>query len=90
MAVAVSRPGLHEVDQRAVLVVGFYLGRRLGLIVVVGDDNNDFIFIGSSREFEAPRDGTLFLGVNEGNLEDNSGAFETKVEIEAIDATAQK
>ncbi len=60
------------------------------LIAVIGDDNNDFIFIGSSREFEAPRDGTLFLGVNEGNLNDNSGAFDTTVEAEPTDVTAQK
>ncbi|MEP6923029.1 MAG: LecA/PA-IL family lectin [Pyrinomonadaceae bacterium] len=60
------------------------------LIAVIGDDNNDFIFIGSNRDFVAPRDGTLFLGVNEGNLNDNSGAFDTTVEAEATDATAQK
>lgn len=52
------------------------------LIAVIGDDNNDFIFIGSSREFTATRDGALFLGLNEGNLNDNSGAFEVSIEIE--------
>lgn len=52
-----------------------------GLIAVIGDDNNDFIFIGAEREFVATRDGALFLGVNEGNLNDNSGAFDVKVEI---------
>jgi hypothetical protein len=52
-----------------------------GLIAVVGDDNNDFIFIGNSREFTATRDGALFLGVNEGNLNDNTGAFDVKIEI---------
>lgn len=52
-----------------------------GLIAVVGDDNNDFIFIGSAREFTATRDGALFLGVNEGNLNDNSGVFEVKIQI---------
>lgn len=51
------------------------------LIAVIGDDNNEFIFIGANREFVAERDGALFLGVNEGNLDDNSGAFEVKVEI---------
>jgi hypothetical protein len=51
------------------------------LIAVIGDDNNDFIFIGSSREFTATRDGALFLGINEGNLDDNSGFFNVKVEI---------
>jgi hypothetical protein len=51
------------------------------LIAVIGDDNNDFIYIGSSREFTAGRDGALYLGVNDGNLNDNSGAFDVKVEI---------
>jgi PA-IL-like protein len=54
------------------------------LIAVIGDNNNDFIFIGSSREFIAQRDGILFLGVNEGNLNDNSGAFETSIEVEDV------
>lgn len=53
-----------------------------GLIVVIGDDNNDFIFVGNSYEFIAQRDGHLFLGVNEGNLGDNSGSFDVKVEID--------
>lgn len=52
-----------------------------GLIAVIGDNNNDFIFIGDSKEFVAPRDGALFLGINEGNLDDNSGAFDVKIEI---------
>lgn len=60
------------------------------LIAVIGDDNNDFIFVGSTRDFEAPRDGTLFLGINEGNLNDNSGAFDTNIEAEAVETTAQK
>jgi hypothetical protein len=51
------------------------------LIAVIGDDNNDFLFIGSEREFTAERDGSLFLGVNEGNLADNTGSFDVKVEI---------
>ncbi|MDQ4122093.1 MAG: hypothetical protein M3209_11690 [Acidobacteriota bacterium] len=59
------------------------------LIAVIGDDNNDFIFIGNSREFIAQRDGMLFLGVNEGNLDDNSGAFDTTIEAEPLN-TAKK
>lgn len=51
------------------------------LIAVIGDDNNDFIYVGAEREFTATRDGALFLGVNEGYLEDNSGAFNVKIEI---------
>jgi hypothetical protein len=51
------------------------------LIAVIGDDNNDFIYIGSSREIKAERDGALFLGINEGKLDDNSGALDIKIEI---------
>ena len=51
------------------------------LIAVIGDDNNDFMFIGSGREFTAERDGSLFLGVNEGNLNDNGGSYDVKIEI---------
>lgn len=53
-----------------------------GLIAVIGDDNNEFIFVGQTVEFTATRDGALFLGVNEGNLADNTGAFDVKVEID--------
>jgi hypothetical protein len=53
-----------------------------GLIAVIGDDNNDFIYIGSSNEFIAQRDGALFLGVNEGLLDDNSGSYEVTIEID--------
>lgn len=52
------------------------------LIAVIGDDNNEFIYIGLSNEFVATRDGALFLGVNEGNLNDNTGAFDVKIEID--------
>lgn len=51
------------------------------LIAVIGDDNNDFIYIGSEREFTATRDGALFLGINEGYLDDNTGSFSVTVEI---------
>jgi len=54
------------------------------LIAVVGDDNDDFIAVGASREFFAPRDGRLFLGVNEGNLEDNTGSYDVVIEVEPV------
>ncbi|MBD0372258.1 MAG: hypothetical protein ICV60_15555 [Pyrinomonadaceae bacterium] len=54
------------------------------LIAVIGDDNDDFILIGRSREFTAQRDGVLFLGVNEGNLNDNTGGFDAIIEAEAV------
>lgn len=53
-----------------------------GMIAVIGDDNNDFIFVGSSVEFTATRDGALFLGVNEGYLDDNSGSYDVNIEID--------
>lgn len=53
-----------------------------GMIAVIGDDNNDFIFVGSSIEFTATRDGALFLGVNEGYLDDNSGSYDVSIEID--------
>ena len=53
-----------------------------GLIAVIGDDNNEFIYVGQTIEFTATRDGALFLGVNESNLNDNTGAFDVTVEID--------
>ncbi len=52
------------------------------LIAVIGDDNNDFIYVGMERTFTAERDGALFLGVNDGNLNDNAGAFDVTIEID--------
>jgi hypothetical protein len=54
-----------------------------GLIAVIGDDNDDFIFVGRGHDFVAQRDGVLFLGINEGNLADNTGAFDVVIEAEA-------
>jgi hypothetical protein len=54
------------------------------LIAVVGDDNDEFIAVGASREFYAPRDGRLFLGVNEGNLDDNTGSYDVVIEVEPL------
>jgi hypothetical protein len=72
--------GLPSVQDREKLMRNQPTG---GLIAVIGDDNDEFIFIGSSRDFVAQRDGVLFLGVNEGNLGDNSGTFEVVIEAEA-------
>jgi hypothetical protein len=77
----VSTPaGLTGVQDNEKLMRSYPTG---GLIAVIGDDNDDFIFIGNSREFIAQRDGVLFLGVNEGNLSDNTGAYDVVVEAEA-------
>ena len=73
--------GLPRVNDENKLMRGEPTG---GLIGVIGDDNDEFIFIGNDTEFEAKRDGVLFLGVNEGNLNDNSGTYDTVVEAEAV------
>lgn len=52
-----------------------------GLIAVIGDDNNDFVFVGQSTEFVSKHNGILFLSVNEGNLKDNNGAFVARVKV---------
>ena len=70
--------GVWDLDDNEKLLKSVPTG---ALIAVIGDDNNEFIYIGSEREFTASRDGALFLGVNEGNLNDNTGIFEVKVEI---------
>lgn len=57
------------------------------IIAVIGDDNDDFIFIGARREFIAQRDGVLFLGVNEGNLNDNTGSYDVIIDAEAMGGT---
>jgi hypothetical protein len=51
------------------------------LIAVVGDDNDDFVFVGKATEFVSSHNGILFLSVNEGNLKDNSGAFVARVKV---------
>lgn len=51
------------------------------LIAVVGDDNDDFVFVGKATEFASPHNGILFLSVNEGNLKDNTGAFVARVKV---------
>ncbi|MCM3874519.1 MAG: hypothetical protein ND895_27825 [Pyrinomonadaceae bacterium] len=53
------------------------------LIAVIGDDNDDFILIGTRKDFVAQRDGVLFLGVNEGDLNDNTGTYDVVIEAEA-------
>ena len=70
--------GLYDLEDNAKLLKSVPTG---ALIAVIGDDNNEFIYIGTEREFVAARDGSLFLGVNEGNLNDNKGSFDVKVEI---------
>ncbi|MEO8649885.1 MAG: LecA/PA-IL family lectin [Acidobacteriota bacterium] len=75
-----SPSGLYDLEDEGKLLRNVPTG---ALIAVIGDDNNDFIYIGSERQFTATRDGALFLGVNEGDLTDNTGTFDVKVEISA-------
>ena len=51
------------------------------LIAVIGDDNDNFIYIGKTAEFTAANNGVLFLSVNEGELKDNNGSYRAKVKI---------
>jgi hypothetical protein len=60
------------------------------LIAVIGDDNDDFLLIGPRREFIAQRDGVLFLGVNEGDLADNTGTYDIVIEAEASGGSARQ
>jgi hypothetical protein len=72
-----SPDGLSLADSRKLVAA-----RPTGaLIAVVGDDNDDFIFVGSAIAFVAPHNGILFLSVNEGNLKDNTGAFVARVKV---------
>ncbi|MBL8124645.1 MAG: hypothetical protein JNJ39_11105 [Blastocatellia bacterium] len=73
-----SPSGQYDLEDNTKLLKSVPTG---ALLAVIGDDNNDFLYIGSSREFVAERDGALFLGINEGDLNDNSGSFEVKIEI---------
>lgn len=73
-----SPSGLYDVEDSGKLLKSVPTG---ALIAVIGDDNNEFIYIGAEREFTASRDGVLFLGLNEGNLNDNTGSFNVKIEI---------
>ncbi|HEY2867315.1 MAG TPA: hypothetical protein VGJ02_09505 [Pyrinomonadaceae bacterium] len=70
--------GLPDLDDNQKLLKAVPTG---ALIAVIGDDNNDFIYVGESREFTAARDGALYLGVNEGDLTDNKGSYDVKIEI---------
>jgi hypothetical protein len=69
--------GLPSTDSRKLIA-----GKPTGaLIAVVGDDNDDFVFVGKATEFVASHNGILFLSVNEGNLKDNTGAFVARVRV---------
>lgn len=58
-----------------------------GLVAVIGDDNDDFIFIGAAKHIVAWRSGVLFLGVNEESPSDNSGSFKAVIKAEKLRRT---
>ena len=45
----------------------------------VGIKPNDLFFIGEGRTFEVGEAGTLFLGINDTGVRDNSGGFTVEV-----------
>lgn len=53
-----------------------------GLLAVIGDDNDDFIFVGKSRVFVAPRTGILLFGINHGSLRVVNGSYRVTVQIQ--------
>lgn len=53
-----------------------------GLIAVIGDDTDDFIYVGKSRVFVAPRTGILLLGINHGSLNVVHGNYRVTVQIQ--------
>ncbi|HQR39313.1 MAG TPA: hypothetical protein PLF26_13050 [Blastocatellia bacterium] len=76
---AVTPAGIDVADPHK-LIAGKPTGALIG---VIGDDNSDYIFIGSGTELTAQRDGILFLGINEGEVMDNSGFFTVTIVVEA-------
>jgi hypothetical protein len=69
--------GIAQTDTRKLMTT-----RPTGaLIAVIGDDNDDFIYIGRSAEITAAHNGILFLSVNEGELKDNTGSYRAKVKV---------
>ena len=66
------------IESRRDLMTQYQTG---GLLVVIGDDNNNYEFIGTSQEFNARHSGILFLLVNDRSQHDNSGSFVAQVKI---------
>ncbi|HEX2701154.1 MAG TPA: CHAT domain-containing protein [Acidimicrobiales bacterium] len=50
------------------------------LLGKIGEDGDPFL-IGSDRELTAEQEGRLFLGVNDGRLDDNGGSFEVDIDV---------
>ncbi len=76
-----SGPEGIELEDKNKLIVDRPTG---ALIAVIGDDNDDFIYVGRENDFVAKRDGKLFLSVNEGDLTDNNGTFNVRVKVDPV------
>lgn len=79
----VSPDGLEEPWFHQFNVPGLPDANTAGLIGSL-DEQQDFFVVGSGVEYECPRAGQLFLGINDRGLEGNSGAWNAT--IDRIDA----
>jgi len=61
-----------------------------GLIAVIGDDNDDFIFVGRGTEVVTPRSGRLFLMINDSRFEDNAGELTVTIQVEELPAALKR
>jgi hypothetical protein len=62
-------------------IPGQKYGALIGLIVsnpAIGTERKEFFYIGNGRTVTFPRGGSLFLLVNDGNLENNRGFFQVE------------
>ncbi|MCC6745405.1 MAG: hypothetical protein IT175_16205 [Acidobacteria bacterium] len=51
------------------------------LIAVIGDDNNDYLAVGREADFNARREGTLYITLNQNDTSGNTGDFEIRVTV---------
>ena len=52
------------------------------LIGRIGEDDDTVVYLGGVRTFTAGADGRLFLGVNDGGLENNRGYWNATVAVQ--------
>jgi hypothetical protein len=50
-----------------------------GALIARIDDEQPFV-VGAGKDFYASRNGHLFLGINEGNLDDNTGSYDARIQ----------
>jgi hypothetical protein len=49
------------------------------LIARIDDDQPTAV--GAGKEFDVPHEGHLFLGINESNLDDNTGSYDARIVV---------